>query len=92
LLTQLLFVAKYLSFGSRPNFENLNMSPILRDADSRSERAQQAVQRMLGHASAALAPTVYADLFSFSDGRVGIGFGPHALRIGERPARLRTLA
>jgi hypothetical protein len=50
------------------------MSTVFRGADLSSERAQQVVQRMLGHASAALTLNVYADLFNFSDGRIGDQF------------------
>ena len=74
LLTKLPFVAIYLSFGNQPNFENRNMSTIFRGADLRSERAQQVVQHMLGHASSAMTLNVYADLFNFSDGGVGDRF------------------
>ena len=43
------------------------MSTIFRGADLPSERAQQVVQRMLGHASAAMTHDVYADLNRFGD-------------------------
>ena len=50
------------------------MSTIFWGADLRSERAQQVVRHMLGHASSAMTLNVYADLFNFSDGGVGDRF------------------